>query len=237
MSPAPLKLYHLLLQSTNEDSVAVVSTKSHLPIPQGPKTTNSFIHSSNVKPLYGSYETEDVHLTVKLFWNEQAGQTHGHANLVPEIISALQQRLEGITTKECIDTLIIDAAETSDLHSLWPVLEANVKQGQVGRLGVANFDESSLKALLGAAEISPVLNQLPSNGCCLKQVDKALVETCHQSKVKLVNNPDPSTRALFLQCQEVHWECQPNFAVRYVVTIPGRGLVIDQGDLWWMVCL
>lgn len=124
-----------------------------------------------MKPLYGSYETEDVHLTgtlsllhqpnnrniVKLFWNEQAGQTHGHANLVPEIISALQQRLEGITTKACIDTLIIDAAETSDLHSLWPVLEANVKQGQVGRLGVANFDESSLKVLLGAAEVfSPI---------------------------------------------------------------------------------
>ena len=101
---------------------------------------------------------EDFFLTSKL-----PGRAEFTANEAA-VVAGIEQSLTALAT-DYLDLYLIHHPwdNFAEMLNVWRVLESYVDQGKLKAIGVSNFDQSLLSALIKEARIQPAVNQIESH--------------------------------------------------------------------------
>ncbi|MTG97106.1 aldo/keto reductase [Myroides albus] len=173
------------------------------------------IQLSNVK-------REEIFVTTKL-WNEHRGYDR--------TLKAFQHSLDNLQLAY-IDLYLIHWPASSNQFAdwkevnadTWRALEKLYKEGKVRAIGVCNFHEHHLQALLDVAEIKPMVNQIEFHPGFMQE---EVVSFCAKSGI-LIEAWSPIGRGNVLDS-----ELLQSLALKYHVTVPQLCLrwILQKGHL------
>ncbi|KAI2467394.1 NADP-dependent oxidoreductase domain-containing protein [Annulohypoxylon bovei var. microspora] len=128
----------------------------------------------------------------------------------------------------------------------WGLLENLHEQGQIGRLGVAEFGTEKLRRLLDKVKIRPAVNQINIKNCC--NVPPPLTKLAKNENIELLTHHDctdilPSgTLRELLGSQgagvladdeandnSIKGEITPEWVVKYTAYVKNRGVIENKG--------
>ncbi|KAI8083950.1 uncharacterized protein B0P05DRAFT_585724 [Gilbertella persicaria] len=179
--------------------------------------------SSRIQPE----DRQDVEVTAKLFFLENQAST------IETSIRHLQQLLD----VESIDTFIVSFDPQQDSASIdkaWKDLEAYHHQGVISKLGLSDFDETTLEAFLQKnITVKPSIDQVHVDQCC--DLPQALIRLGKQHQIEITFNSDTTdiltTAGLssVLNKYNIHKHVKPRWVLKYNVFYNHRSVVADKG--------
>ncbi|XP_078493848.1 glutamate--cysteine ligase regulatory subunit isoform X2 [Ciona intestinalis] len=185
------------------------------------------------------YEIEnrdDVKITLKVFLQE----------FDPLILQEALDTALGVLKTSHIDSVLLSFPPNnpdsnfqqfkfSTIEAVWKKLESYVEKHAVNKIGVCDFDGTSLQDLFTNAKIKPTTNQINLVQCCTPPDDLAAFAA--ENEVMLLTHSDPTvilppkTVQCILSDTGVTGDWRPSYLLRYTCVVKLREIVKCRGYL------
>lgn len=105
-------------------------------------------------------------------------------------ISQSIHHIKQLLNVDAIDTFIVSFNKESSVNEAWKDLEVYQQNGEIHKLGVSDFDCTTLKAFLEREDIKvkPAINQVHVEKCCSLPLD--LIQLGKQQDIEMTFNSD-----------------------------------------------